>query len=462
MVSKTYIPGQSGAGQTTPLPGDAITHLTPNNPANSTPLANQAITQIGAAGIQAYDALKVSMDSLRSRLDQMAATAGIVNGDILLARQLGAALQQIQADPLLTDASATTRLMFLNSPPNTPAQSEAIRYQQVRLDNLIASLTDDSDLSRVGRAAQQTIKDIDQLSKLTQEPLLTEFRKDLVAVRQVALAPTSIDDVAQVMAVVAKLCDRFDAAATSLEKAALKLQTPLSQNETDYSRILDRLGLSASDALITARAIETAGIRKPEFIETIKILLRSDLASEKIISAAKDLANYQPGALERLKTTTEVNSETTAQPPPATKAVIQLSESQVVAEPSSLSNILNRAKEAISSAYRFLAQPVAAATMAINLVRNTPQGSLSYGQYSAQVTALGYSAESMIFKELAKLLAKWHVIDSTLGQEDFDTNIPAPVGAAVSQSQRPIAGFLTPSDDGDDDTGEQGAGQAAA
>lgn len=408
------------------MPGQALREIgslssgqSSGTSANST---SAAITGASAEGIQAYDALRVTMTALNDQLLRTQATAGIVTADIRTIYEISAAVIQVQTDPTLSGATGATKLMFLHSQPGSAEQLRAINYQQTRLDALISNVIDDSDLARLGRAAQQTMRAVERVELSVQSPGLDQLKQSLVEIKKYALAPTSTADVEKALAATEKLCANFQKISEVIEASALKLQADApSQAVVDYSRILERLGNSAGDAIATATMLERTGVTKAEFRDTVKLLLRSELPNEQIREALSKPATYKLATLDEIVAAQSVDKVPEVKPQSQLEQkVIQLDESQVVAETTRVQRMVAAARDSVAYAFKVLSAPVVALNLAVSMVRSANAGSISYGEFSAKVTSLGYSVDSPLFKELSKLLAKWHVIDSTLEAESFE------------------------------------------
>lgn len=447
MVTKTYGNLQQEQGAT-PALRDAVQSTT--TPATS----SAAITGVSAEGIQAYDSLRAAMTTLSDQLLRTQATAGIVSADIRQIYDISTALIQIKSDPTLSTASDATRLMFLHSQPGSAEQLRAINYQQARLDALIANVVEDSGLMHLGRAAQQTYRAVERLEVYLQNQQLEELKVGLLEIKRFALAPTSTADVEKVLAATGQLCAGFERISESLEKAALKLQGEApSQAAADYARIIERLGSTQPDALAIALTLEQAGVTKTEFRDTVKLLIRSELPNEQIREGLANPATFKLNSVaeiaELINITKSLSDQDSQQKTAAAEAkVIQLSEAQVVSEQSRFAKFVEAARENIAYVMRVISAPVVAANMALSMARSASAGSISYADFSSKVTALGYSPEGLIFKELAKLLAKWHVIDSTIEVDAVQTN--PEVAPAVQV--RPDYRLAIQGGEGDDDS----------
>jgi hypothetical protein len=459
MVTKTYGTLQTDQGTQAPSVRDSVA---PYSGAVSS--SNAAITGVSAEGIQAYDSLRSTMNGLNEQLLRTQATAALVSGDIRAIYDISTALIQVQSDPTLANASHSTRLMFLHSQPGSSEQLRAINYQQIRLDALIANVVEDSGLARLGRAAQQTHTAAERLQVYLKDPALEELKFGLADIKKYALAPTSTADVEKVLEATGRLCANFEKIAAALEKTALRLQGEMpSQTASDYSRILERLGTPQSEALSTALMLEQVGVNKAEFRDAVKLLIRSELPNEQIREALSRPETFKAASLDEIVSNLAAKNSPAEVPQAANVAkevkVIQLEESQVVPEPSRLARLVEAARDATANAIRVISAPVVVANMAINMIRSASAGSISYAEFSSKVSALGYSPDSLVFKEIAKLLAKWHVIDSTIEIEPTATPVVGQVQGVVGRAEYRLS---VHDNSGDSDSESVKARRAAA
>jgi hypothetical protein len=296
------------------------------------------------------------------------------------------------------------------------------------------------------------------------DPALEELKFGLADIKKYALAPTSTADVEKVLEATGRLCANFEKIAAALEKTALRLQGEMpSQTASDYSRILERLGTPQSEALSTALMLEQVGVNKAEFRDAVKLLIRSELPNEQIREALSRPETFKAASLDEIVSNLAAKNSPAEVPQAANVAkevkVIQLEESQVVPEPSRLARLVEAARDATANAIRVISAPVVVANMAINMIRSASAGSISYAEFSSKVSALGYSPDSLVFKEIAKLLAKWHVIDSTIEIEPTATPVVGQVQGVVGRAEYRLS---VHDNSGDSDSESVKARRAAA